>query len=170
MNKILILAFAAFAGLAIRADVMNWMVNTGDPNSTYNAAQLMVVDGNTTSGGTSIAATSIANGLGVEQQIDVSAYSANASSTYFYIELGNYSAESGFVKAQVAGAYSYAELLQAGMISTGGLGGSTSAGASFGISGQTINGKTVAYAVPEPGTATLILLGIAIAGLKRRRV
>ena len=105
--------------------------------------------------------------MGVAQQIELD--DLNPSTTYFYIELGNYTAETGFTKAQVAGAYSYTDLVSAGMISSGGIS-STPTGASFGVSGATIGGQAMSYgSVPEPSSAMLILLGLAVAGLKRRR-
>ena len=171
MKKVTIFALLVCAGFTLKADVMNWMVNTGDSSSTYNAAQLYSVQGSgneepAASGGTSLAATSLVNGLGVEQQVSMG--TLDPSTTYFYIELGNYQKETGFTKSVVAGVYSYTDLVAAGMISSGGMD-STPTGASFGVSGTTIGGKTMSYAVPEPSAAMLMLLGIAVAGLKRRR-
>ena len=172
MKKIVVLSLIACAGLALKADVMNWMVNTGDSSSSINAAQLYSVQQTGDSvpeatGGTPLAQTSVAGGLGVEQQINLG--DLNPSTTYFYIELGNYTQETGFTATQVAGAYSYTDLVSAGMISSGGIS-STPSGASFGVAGAMIGGQGMSYgAVPEPGTAMLMLVGLAVAGLKRRR-
>ena len=173
MKKLIVFALLACVGFMLRADVMNWMVNTGSPSAGINAARLMTVQGSAdtypeATGGTQLAATPVdANGLGNAKQITLG--DLTPATTYFYIELGNYSSETGFKATQVAGTYSYSDLVSAGMISSNGM--SMPAENAFGVAGVSVNGKTVSYSqVPEPGTATLILLGMAIAGLKRRRV
>ena len=164
MKRVLTVAVVFCLALAARAEYLNWLVNVGDTSSSYDAARLMKVGSETTTGGKSIAETSMASGVGTPQSIQLA---AGDTSAWFYIELGNYSTGT-FTASQVAGAYSYSQLVSAGLITGDNVNPAT--GLSFGVSGVTINGSPMTYsAVPEPGTASLIILGLAIAGLKRRR-
>ena len=169
MNKGFILALSAVAALALKADVMNWQV-ADDSLADCTDAKLYYVNSDAIVGGEVLASSELDEGYGDVVQIDLSTIGAiSPSTTYFYIEVGNYK-DGNFIAKQGMGAYSYSDLVSAGLISTGGL--STPTGNSFGQAGVEIGtGGASAYSqVPEPGTATLILLGMAIAGLKRRRV
>lgn len=167
MNKAFILAISAFAAIVAKADVMNWQV-ADDSLADYNYAKLYYVDGNTTVGGTELATSTLEEGYGDVVQIDLaSVIGAGANSMYYYIEVGNYN-DNTFQAVQRAGAYSYNDLVSAGLISTGSM--NPPSGKSFGQSGVTIAGGEMSYGnVPEPSSAMLILLGLAVAGLKRRR-
>lgn len=160
---------SAFVAVVAKADVMNWQV-ADESLASYNYAKLYYVDSNTTVGGTELASSTLEEGYGDVVQIDLATViGAGANSMYYYIEVGNYN-DSTFQAVQRAGAYSYNDLVSAGLISTGSM--NPPSGNSFGDSSVTIpNHSGNMYGpVPEPGTATLILLGMAIAGLKRRRV
>ena len=168
MRKSLIFAMSVVTALVLKADVMNWRV--ADENLIgYDAAKLYYVNSNTTIGGTELASMELDEGFGDPMPIDLASYnSISEASTYFYIEVGNYS-DTNFQASQRMGAYSYSDLVSAGMISKGGV--DLPTGSMFGVAGADIKGGPSGFSpVPEPGTATLILLGMAIAGLKRRRV
>lgn len=164
MKRSLILVLTALAALALKADVMNWQV-ADDNLASYNYAKLYYTDTATTAGGTVLASSELDEGYGDVVQIDLSTISGGANSKYFYIEVGQY--KDTFQVAQRAGAYSYSDLVSAGLISTGSM--NPPSGLSFGQSGVTIAGSPMSYAVPEPSSAMLILVGLAVAGLKRRR-
>ena len=169
MKKALIFAASAFAVVMAKADVMNWQINDESLSSDYHAARLYYTDSSTPGEDTEheLATSALSNGLGYERQINLDGVSS--SGTYFYIEVGNYN-DTTFQAAQRAGAYSYSDLVSAGLISTGGMNQPPS-GFSFGdASNPNLTVVPQYSAVPEPGTAGLILLGLAVAGLKRRRV
>ena len=165
MKRSLILVLTALAALALKADVMNWQV-ADDNLASYNYAKLYYADTATTAGGTVLASSELDEGYGDVVQIDLSTISGGANSKYFYIEVGQYQ-DNTFQAVQRAGAYSYNDLVSAGLISTGSM--NPPSGLSFGQSGVTIAGSPMTYAVPEPSSAMLILVGLAVAGLKRRR-
>jgi len=168
MKKLLAVVAVFCVAVVAKADYLQWLVNVGDPDSTYDGAQLRQTTSNTTTGGDIIAQTKLSSGVGVDMTGDNAiSVSPTSPEAWFYIELGNYT-DGNFTAQQVAGAYSYSELVAAGLITTDSINPAT--GQSFGMNGATIAGRTLSYtAVPEPGTASLIILGLAIAGLKRRR-
>ena len=171
MKKCLIAAASAFAAFALNADVMNWQVNDSTLGD-YTQAVLYYTDSNTTSGGHQLATTELDEGVGDaytgENAISMNQFAGSENSTWFYIEVGNYGSDNQFRAEKVMGAYSYSDLLSAGLISSGAM--NPPSGSTFGQSGVTINSQPASYgAVPEPSSAMLILLGLAVAGLKRRR-
>jgi len=169
MKRVLLFAFAIATAVALKADVMNWMVSD-DSLSSYNYARLMYADDASKSNPTGpIATTTLEEGVGDEKQIDLaSVVGAGYNSKYYYVEVGNYS-DNTFTAVKTTNAYSYNDLISAGLVSSGSM--NPPSGNSFGDSNVIIAGSSTSYGnVPEPGTATLILLGMAVAGLKRRRV
>ena len=171
MKKCLITVVSVVAALALNADVMKWQVNDSGL-SGYNGARLMYSDSNTTTPTTPnapLAETDLVNGRGDIVQIDLAqAIGSTANSMYYYIEVGNFNGDI-FTASKVMGAYSYDQLVSAGLIAPNAM--NPPSGKMFGDTTVSIAGSPSAYGnVPEPGTATLILLGMAIAGLKRRRV
>ena len=170
MKKCLIAVVSMVAALVLNADVMKWQVNDSSL-AGYNGARLMYSSENSTtpaSPGT-LAETDLINGRGDIVQVDLgAAIGSSANSMYYYIEVGNYNGDV-FTASKVMGAYSYDQLISAGVIAPAAM--TPPSGSLFGDTNVTIAGSKSSYsAVPEPGTATLILLGMAIAGLKRRRV
>lgn len=172
MKRIVACAVVGLAALAVRADVMNWQVAPAVDGYTYNAARLVAKkDG---------AADIVINDeYGDSYQVAVNGIvgstTTDAISTLtgytFFIELGSYSA--GVWNNTVAQAYvgadasssTYEQLRNAGII------GNAYSPGGGGLSGKLVSPSAASFSqVPEPGTATLILLGMAIAGLKRRRV
>lgn len=167
MKASLILAFSVAASLVLKADVMKWQVNDSSLATSCNGARLMYSDdANRSQNVTVLSETDLVNGVGDIVQIDMGSIpSANAK--YYYVEAGNYNGDV-FTASKVMGAYSYSDLVSAGLISTGAM--NPPSTSMFGQSGVTINNQQASYgAVPEPSSAMLILLGLAVAGLKRRR-
>lgn len=171
MKKCLISVFSVVTALALNADVMKWQVNDASL-AGYNGARLMYSSENSTTPTTPnapLAETDLISGRGDVVQVDLaSAVGQSANAMYYYIEVGNYNGDI-FTASKVMGAYSYDQLISAGVIAPSSM--NPPSGKMFGDTSVTIAGSPSSYnAVPEPGTATLILLGMAIAGLKRRRV
>ena len=171
MKKIIAVAAIAFAALASFADVMNWQVaDTSDGNGGhYDAARLVARNGSdevTVADNEGFYFQKASSGsVAKTQTADLSSLTGYT----FYIEMGAYSgnpttSDLGAWTAQATTTVgSYSDLINAGIIS--------SAMSSGGGALQTFSPAAGDFnPVPEPCTATLILLGMAIAGLKRRRV
>ena len=174
MKKIIAAAAIAFTTLSTFAGVMNWQVadTSNGQGGYYDAARLVARNGSdevtvadkdgyyfqNASGGS----------VGMTQTADLSSLSGYT----FYVEMGAYSGTnptssdlSAWTAQVTTTVGSYNDLINAGIISS-----AMSAGGG-GLPNQTFNPSASSFSpVPEPGTATLILLGMAIAGLKRRRV
>ncbi len=169
MKKALFLAVSVVVASFLHADIMNWQVNDSSL-SDCNWAALKWADSATTTASDDniLAESALSNGQGQEKQLDLaSLVGAGYNTKYFFIEVGNYT-DQGFQVAKNAGAYSYSDLVSAGLISTGSM--NPPSGLTFGQSGVTIAGTPMSYgAATEPSSAMLILLGLAVAGLKRRR-
>ena len=176
MKKIIAAAAIAFTTLSTFAGVMNWQVaDTSDGNGGYYQAARLVArkDGEvdvTVADSDGYYYQDASSGVvGSTQTADLS----SLTGYNFYIELGAYS--SGFNPAVAdnsstwtaqtsASIGSYEQLLSSGAIS------SAMAAGGGGLAGKTVSPAKADFgAVPEPCTATLILLGMAVAGLKRRR-
>lgn len=156
--------------MTVHADVMNWQVAPAVSGYDYTAARLVakkdgaadVVINDEYNDAYQVAINGIVGSTTTEAISNLSGYT-------FYIELGSYTA--GVWESTVAQAYvgadaqssTYSALRDAGIIGNA---------LSVGGAGATLVSPSASSftAVPEPGTATLILLGMAIAGLKRRRV
>lgn len=170
MNKVIAFAIVGLAALAAHADVMNWQVAPAVDGYDYTAARLVakkdgeadVVINDEYGDSYQVAVNKIVGSTTTDAISNLSGYT-------FYIELGSYSA--GVWENTVAQAYvganaqssTYEALRNAGIIGNA---------LNVGGAGATLVSPSAASfgPVPEPGTATLILLGMAIAGLKRRRV
>lgn len=172
MKKAILFAITVAVVTVLRADVMNWQVNDSSL-AGYNWAQLKWADTQTTTASDDniIADSALdGSGKGQEKQLDLAdLVGAGYNTKYYFIEVGNYTGE-GFQVAKTAGAYSYSDLVSAGLVSTGSM--NPPSGKTFGQSGVAIpsGGDAISYSdVPEPSSALLMLVGLAVAGLKRRR-
>ena len=173
MKKVISCVIIGLTAFVVRADVMNWQVAPAVEGYTYDAARLVaksngqadVIIKDEYDDAYQVAQNGIVGSTTTEAISNLSGYT-------FYIELGSYS--NGVWDNTVAQAYvtgdpntsTYEQLRASGIIGNaftpGGVGGS---------SATMISPSAASYsAVPEPGTATLILLGMTVAGLKRRRV
>ena len=175
MKKIIAVAAIAFTALSSFAGVMNWQVadTSNGKGGYYDAARLVA-----RKDGAEDVTVADSDGYYIQDGSEgyvASTQTADLSSLAgynFYIELGAYtgsdptsSSIEGWTAQKSASLGSYEQLLQAGAISS-----SMSAGGGGAASSLVTPSASSFQPVPEPGTATLILLGMAIAGLKRRRV
>ena len=174
----MVVAAIAFTALSSFADVMNWQVaNTSNGNGGYYDAARLVArkDGEAD---VTVADTdgyylqdASSGSVGSTQTADI----ANLSGYNFFIELGAYTGNTptsssieGWTAQTSTSLGSYESLVASGAISSAlAAGGGGSAGS---LISRTAGTGGDFQPVPEPGTATLILLGMAVAGLKRRRV
>ena len=163
MKKTMALAAAVLMASLAQAGVMNWQVSSVPAEGSFTAAQLVARNAgdevviNDEYGD---AYQAVVDG-GVDYT--VTAEIANLDGYTFYVELGSYAAGSGgFTATQQAVVGDYTTLVQAGIISSSPM-------TVSGINPVILLGNQFT-AVPEPCSATLLLLGFAVAGLKRRRV
>ena len=173
MKKLVLTAVVFAAALAVRADIMLWMVSSdvangkvsgvdaAAENSTSPYAYLYVSDSNSNLSGNKIASLTSGevydlNYWGEYQQTDVSAYSGSPM-RYFYVELYN---------GLRTDPMSYSDAVNNGYIYAEGTSIPTtlSTGGGFGQSAA-----TGTYNVPEPTSGLLFLVGGMLLGLKRRR-
>ncbi|MBQ3806709.1 MAG: PEP-CTERM sorting domain-containing protein [Kiritimatiellae bacterium] len=155
MKKIIAILAVGFS-LALHADYLYWMVNTADATdggfNTYTSVRLN--DGNTTIDRYDFGAvsdlTTYQEGGGYFTYAITGSYT---DSTSFFVELYN-----GEKWVAESAKLTYAELVSRGSIFKGGLQPANITPANFG-----------SYAVPEPTSGLLFLVGGMLLGLKRRR-
>ena len=168
MNKLIVLTAALVASVAAKADetyqYLYWQVQpeqVADGVDPYNAAYFYVLDGNdvkTPIGGTAWNEMQVAGSRtasGIIGSIDLSGYSTGGYS--FLWELANMSGGSGDVVGK-SSTYSFSDL--SSML--------TSVKGGSNIPTQSVLSPSF-YAVPEPTSGLLMLLGIAGLALRRKR-
>lgn len=101
------------------------------------------------------------------QQIVINLDQAGAGSGYsYYIEYFNYSANDGWKSVGTSGKQTYAQLASNGAIYTG-----SAMEAITDVAGLKMwTGSSYVAATPEPTGGLLVMLGMALIGLKRKRV
>ena len=164
MKKLLLFAMLIGGVFCLKADVIYWMVSDdyakdADPSSSATFASLYVMD----NGVVVNPALATATGAQVWGAYDFGEYftqdlGSYAGSTYsYYVELSN-----GLKTDPIT----YASAVQNGYISVSGSMNppESLAGGGFGQSAA-----TATYAVPEPTSGLLFLIGGMLLGLKRRR-
>lgn len=188
-RNLLAMAMAGLLGLSATADVLYWQVNNtaADANSKspYSYAMLKAstsadtsgtqyyVQDNQTSSGTSMGKTigrgTFDNGGYAAGMIDAAkilsadgnntAYSGSLSSLYFFLEL--YDSAGNWV-GQTTPAQAYDSLVNSGTIVSGFNSNFTGVNSALGSSAAYTN-------VPEPTSGLLMLVGIGVLALRRRR-
>ena len=163
MKKLIVSLFVISIAHFARASYLYWQVDAGNTSvdsSTFNAARISVVG---VSGSyladyyDSTATVFNAPGSGsVSLTFNDTNYGVEGFS--YFIELGNYN-NSDFDTKYVY-TVSYSEAASKGWIDT----------SSMDIQRATQNWSGVAYAVPEPTGAMLLVIGMAMLGLKRKKV
>ena len=175
MKRVIIASMMAFAALSSFAGVMTWQVGSdaAGPAGKYDAARLVAKD---TATGTEVVIQD-STGLYYQdasegfvsetQTVDLSPYSSGYN---FFIELGAYSgtwtsnSADTWLAQSSAALGDYQALIQAGAIS------SAMSSGGGGLATSTYTPAASAFtSVPEPSSAMLMLVGLAVAGLKRRR-
>ena len=148
---VLVMAFA----LVARADYLWWTVEESDYSGTVkgDVSDYFLYAQDTAGQATLIDALS-ANSGGTPKSIDLTAYASGYS---FYIELVNYES-SAYTPVGQGTTASYVELA------------AHIASSLTEIPKVTVWHGGPYHAVPEPTSAMLVMLGLALAGLKRRRV
>lgn len=154
MKKILIGVTVALFALCSQASYLYWQVDQSQLNAAGiegNYANLYVTTGNTSTDGIWLQKAEI----GQQASFDVSNYLKGTFS--FYVEIVNYSVDSGAVATGISSEpISYAQLS------------SSIVGTALDVPMTTPwHGGTVV--APEPTSGLLMLLGVAALGLKRRK-
>lgn len=151
MNKIIVFVGVLMTAVAVQASYLNWQVSTDDLSKAgFSKVDLVssVALYGVSSGGE---ATRIAGA-----PIDYFSSSNIGNYESFYVELLNASNET--IGLSVDDNATYANLVSNGMISTDKL-----------SEGAMAVWHPASYAVPEPTSAMMMMLGIAFLGLKRRK-
>ena len=165
MKKIIILAFACAALSAVNADVLYWMVSDAEVEKVGTTADKF--DGNTFA---TLYATYNGETFDVAHKSGTDVFNAYDGYDTFAYTMGSpltspYSNYSFFIElanGTRSDTQTYAALLSSGFISTGVMGNPASlAAGGF--------GQSSTYAVPEPTSGLLFLIGGMLLGLKRRR-
>lgn len=148
MNRCLVLLAVAFAATFAKASYLIWQVNPDD----YANTGMTATDANLYSGSTLLGSTA---NIGTPVQVDVRSLGANDT---FFVEMVNWTASGSEVVARSEEA-SYESL--AGSLFTEQL-----SDISMVQAWHASNYK----AVPEPTSGFLMMVGLALLGLKRRKV
>ena len=178
MKKLLVVLGFTLSLMSVKAGTLYWQIESSDSDAfagladTVAYAEIAVYDagGNRVTAGNPAEPVSLEtlNGAGVGSgdtligagssvALDLSGYD---SATYsFGVELLN---ASGDVIGNSVNTFNYNDLLSSGYVSTTGL--ELPAGAGF-----TAAGANGGYAVPEPTSGLLLLMGGALLALRRRR-
>lgn len=183
MKKLFILFAVTAAGLMLKADVMYWQLGTPSETTyngqTWNAVRVAYVASGTSTpvtGGytylnltpttnpnenstsTTVGATSAANGY-------FAVLPDNASSYSYFIELGNYNGTTYTALAQ-SSAITYSELSQSHVITTAQL--DDILGHISTVTMEAWTGSSY-QAVPEPTGGLMVLVGLSVLALRRRK-
>lgn len=156
MKKILLGVAVALSALCSQASYLYWQVDQSQLTTAGvegNWANLYVTSGSAASGGTWLQKGEV----GAQNAFDVSSY-ANGSYS-FYVEIVNYADGQAMNTGISTEPTSYADLLKDGAI----------VGTALDVPNIAAwHGGTVA--VPEPASGVLLMMGVALLGLKRRKV
>lgn len=192
-SKIFALTVAALVGLSASADVLYWQVNTdgaqlkeGDGNGPAQAYLMATADGNDNSPfyvssnldaagnelGDAVGMGTFANGgtaAGVLDAAKILSWNnndapygssgADLSALSFFVEL--YDASGNWVGQTTP--QSYNDLVTSGAISSG-------LNPNFSGVNSAVGGSSGSYAVPEPTSGLLMLVGLGALALRRRKV
>lgn len=153
MKRILILSASLLAATFANASYLWWQVDTTDYSSisgTVNQYQLWAV--NDSSSATVIAKTATA---GVANSVDISAYSSGYS---FYVELANWQSSGNVTTVAKSGTVAYTDL-SSHIVTT-----------LSDVPSVTPWHASDYQSVPEPTTGLMLLLGLSLVSLKRRKV
>lgn len=176
MKKLLVVLGFALSLMSVNAGTLYWQIESSDSDvfaglaDTVAYAEIAVYDagGNRVMGSAEPVSLETLDGAGARSgdtligagssvALDLSGYD---SATYsFGVELLN---ASGDVIGNSVNTFNYNDLLSSGYVSTTGL--ELPAGAGF-----TAAGANGGYAVPEPTSGLLLLMGGALLALRRRR-
>lgn len=171
MNKYIALVAAMFLGGASNAAYLYWQVDETDaPAIVFQGAQVVASDGSssltlsfvddngeTMPSGYSVVAKGTQAAINLDQLNNASAYS-------FYVELVNYNTSTktyDVVGTSKASPATYTSLVDSNFIDVGGMGLPITPAAVW-------HGGT--YSVPEPTSAMLVMFGMGLLALKRKRV
>lgn len=158
MKKIIVGLVLAAAAFAAKADYLYWGVTSSDVSSygSFNAARLWQSTG---SGDTAIGWLYDVPGA---KSTSVAIDSSNQDSTYYYVELCNYSESTWTSVATSSSTYTYSSLAESGVITSSDL-----------IAQASVAAQVLTYhgvqATPEPTSGLLMLMGFAMLGLKRKK-
>ena len=169
MNKYIALVAAMLLGGASQAAYLYWQVDANDATGiTFGYARVVAESGGSSQilsitdgvGETKVGYELVAQGVGaainLDQLSDASAYS-------FYIELINYNDSTksyDVVGTSKASPATYTSLVQSNFIDVGNMG--------LPVTPTTVwHGGT--YSVPEPTSAMLVMLGVGLLVLKRKK-
>ena len=170
MNKYIALVAAMFLGGASNAAYLYWQVDKTDaPAIVFQGARVVASDGSSSitlnivdDYGDTIDSSAVAGGVGaainLDQLNDASAYS-------FYVELVNYNASTktyDVVGTSKANPATYTSLVESNFIDAGGMG--------LPITPAAVWHGGTSYSVPEPTSAMLVMFGMGLLALKRKRV
>ena len=154
MKRILVLSASILAASFANASYLWWQVDTTDYSSTIsgtvNQYTLWAVNGS--SSATMIDGT---NKAGAANSIDISAYSNGYS---FYVELANFESANNVTTVAKSGTVTYSDL-SSHIVTT-----------LSDVPSVTPWHASNYESVPEPTTGLMLLLGLSLVSLKRRKV
>lgn len=168
MNKYIALAAAVLLGGASQAAYLYWQVDAADASGfDFNYARVVATADSTSQVlnitddfGETISVDMVAVGSSAAINLD---QLSNASAYSYYIELINYTSADNYdiVGTSKLDAWNYDKLVQSNFIDVGNMGLPITPAAVW-------HGGT--YSVPEPTSAMLVMFGMGLLALKRKRV